>query len=89
MILLTSHNTIVFYNLCILKQFLYLRTHIGLVFEGVCASGSSAVEVRGPLAGEDAVRSSTALSGPEPLETFLKNCRVLSVVVSVHLHVRC
>lgn len=87
MILLTSHNTIVFYNLCILKQVLYLRTHISLVFEGVCTSRSSAVEMRGPLAGEDAVRSCAALGSPEPLESFLKNRGILPVVVGVHLHV--
>ena len=64
-----------------------ILTHVSLVLEGVGTSRSPAMEVRGPLTSEDAMRSCTALSGPEPLETFLEDCRVLSVVVGVHLHV--
>ena len=46
------------------------------------------MEVRGPLAVEQAGRGAAVLSGPEPLETLLDDRGVLAVVVGVHLYVR-
>ena len=46
------------------------------------------MKVSGALSVEGAVGSLTVLGGAEPLESFLDDGRVFSVVIGVHLHVR-
>ncbi|KAJ8885930.1 hypothetical protein PR048_012136 [Dryococelus australis] len=65
-----------------------LLTHVGLVLEGELAVVAAAVEVRGALAEEGAVRGAALLRRAEPLEALLDDGRVLAVVVGVHLHIR-
>jgi len=48
---------------------------------------TSAVEMSGPLAVERAIWRPALFRRPESLEPFLYDCRILSVVVRVHLYV--
>jgi hypothetical protein len=63
-------------------------THIGLVLEGEPTARPPAVEVRGPLSEEGAVRGAALFRRPVPLEALLYDGGVLPVVVGVHLDVR-
>ena len=45
------------------------------------------MKVRSPLAMEGAVMLPAVLRGPEALEAFLQDLRVLAVIVGVHLNV--
>lgn len=64
-----------------------ILTHIGLVLEREPAARSSAVKVRRSLPEERAIGRPALLSCPVSLETLLDDCRVLPVVVGVHLDV--
>jgi hypothetical protein len=63
-------------------------THIGLVLEGEPTARPPAVEVRGSLSEEGAVRGAALFRRPVPLEALLYDGGVLPVVVGVHLDVR-
>ena len=62
-------------------------THIRFVLKVEVASGSEAVEVRGPLLVVVAGESAAVLRRAEPLEPFAHDGRVLPVIVGVHLNV--
>jgi len=62
-------------------------THVGLVFERELTVIASAMEMGGPLPVERAIRRPAFFRRAEPLESFLYDGRVLSVVIRVHLHV--
>lgn len=64
-----------------------IHTHIALIFEGKPTPLPSAVEMCSPLSEERAVGGPALLRRPEPLEAFLDDSRVFSVVVGVHLHI--
>lgn len=66
---------------------LHILTHISFILKGISTPLPPAVEMRGPLPSEDTMRGRAAFCGPEPLETFLEDCGVLTVVVCVHLDV--
>jgi hypothetical protein len=63
-------------------------THISLVLERESAARANAVEVSGALAVEGTMAGSAQLSSAKSLKPFLHDCRVLSMVICVHLHVR-
>lgn len=64
-------------------------THIGLIFEREPTSRSTTVKVRGPLSNELTMIGRATLSGPKSLEALLYDGRVFTMVIRVHLHVRC
>lgn len=63
-------------------------THVGFVFERKLTVITPAMEMCGPLAVERAIWRPTFLCSSEPLESFLYDGRVFSVIIRVHLHVR-
>lgn len=64
-----------------------IHTHIAFIFECKPTSLPPAVEMRGALPEEAAIRGAALLRRPEPLETLLNNRRILSVVIGVHLYI--
>lgn len=44
--------------------------------------------MRGPLTVKSAIRGTALFGGPQSLKPFLYDCRVFSVIVCVHLHIR-
>jgi len=63
-------------------------THVWFVFESVAAARSTTVEMCRFLIDKNTRRRVAIFSGTEPLESFLDDCRVLAMVVGVHLNVR-
>lgn len=64
-------------------------THICFVFKRVLAIIPSAMKMSSPLSIKSAIRSLTLFCRSIPLKTFLNYGRILSVVVGVHLNIRC
>ena len=71
------------------KQNARSLTHVSFVFECELAGCASAVEVRRSLTVEGAGRLAAVFRRSEALEAFLDDSWVLSVVVTVHLHIWC
>uniref|UniRef100_A0A1Y1NCC4 Uncharacterized protein n=1 Tax=Photinus pyralis TaxID=7054 RepID=A0A1Y1NCC4_PHOPY len=61
--------------------------HVRFVLKRKPTARSSAVEMRRPLSKERTVRSAALLCRAVPLKTFLYNCRILPMVIGVHLYV--
>lgn len=64
-----------------------LLTHISFIFKRKLTVITPAMEMSSPLTIKRAIRRPAFFCGSEPLESFLYDCRIFSVVVSVHLHI--
>lgn len=70
-------------------NYIKIRTHIGFVLESVFATRSATVKMSSALTTKGTMRSWATFGSSKPLKSFLKNSWIFSVIIGVHLYVRC